>query len=43
MSRKFLLNLQLFSDSGTNVNLTTNWSDGPVNAYTGKLNNKIKF
>ena len=35
MSRKFLLNLQLFADSGTNVNLTTNWSDGPVNAYTG--------
>jgi N4-gp56 family major capsid protein len=32
---KYRINLQLFADAGTSVNITTNGTTGTVNAYTG--------
>lgn len=39
--RKINLNLQLFADTGTVTNLTTNYTTGTVNAYTGAYDTSV--
>lgn len=37
----FMLDLQLFADNGTVTNLTTNYSTGTVNSYTGSYDTSV--